>query len=160
MSSRMSTLEPLIDDLFSYDLSFLKERFMDVYPCSNAEFEEVQSEFKKFMVLVLTQNQPLAVVSEGVDELWHTFMIFSPQYHEFCNSIFGEYVHHQPHTGATPVPAEALTNFFKAYDHAFGQLAPIWHDKYPDEVIASLEAGRVPRDFTYKWSGWTGRSDG
>jgi len=31
-----------------------------------------------------------------MDEMWHEFILFTFDYCEFCNSYFGQYMHHQP----------------------------------------------------------------
>lgn len=142
----------------AYDFSFLKEKFQTSFPCDEEEFREIVAEFKNFMKLVYLQDQPLAMIGKGVDEFWHTFLIFTPQYAEFCDNIFGEFIHHQPHTALTPVPEKALTNFFSAYTKEFGEPTPAWTNGYPPEIISSLRAGAIPEGFLYAWSGWTGRS--
>jgi hypothetical protein len=151
--------KPDLDQLASYDLGFLKERFTDAHPCSDSDFAKTVEEFKRFMTLVAKQDAPLAVMSKSVDELWHTFIIHSPQYHEFCEKIFGEYIHHQPHGPQTPVPEEALTNFFDAYRAEFGTVSAEWTDGYDPVTIAHLMTGKIPDNFQYKWSGWTGRNN-
>ena len=32
----------------------------------------------------------------GLDEMWHTFILFSLDYEAFCYTHFGRYIHHQP----------------------------------------------------------------
>jgi hypothetical protein len=31
-----------------------------------------------------------------VDEVWHTFILYTPYYTKFCTTFFGEYLHHMP----------------------------------------------------------------
>ncbi|STX27686.1 Uncharacterized conserved protein [Legionella beliardensis] len=38
----------------------------------------------------ILQPEPLA------DIVWHTHILFTQKYHQDCNVIFGEYLHHQP----------------------------------------------------------------
>jgi len=33
-----------------------------------------------------------------LDEMWHTFIVFTIDYHEFCNDFLGGYIHHAPTT--------------------------------------------------------------
>lgn len=145
----------LIDE---YSFEFLKERFQSIYPCDEYEFLGIVEEFKKFLKLVLKQDKPLAMIGKGIDELWHTFIIHTPQYREFCEEVFGEFIDHQPHGPQTPVPEEALTNFFEIYPKEFGVISSEWTDGYEPAFIASLQSGVVPEGFVYKWSGWTGRA--
>jgi hypothetical protein len=31
-----------------------------------------------------------------IDHMWHTFLLFTKDYHDFCMKFFGEFFHHQP----------------------------------------------------------------
>jgi len=31
-----------------------------------------------------------------IDRIWHEFILHTKHYHEFCNTNFGEYLHHTP----------------------------------------------------------------
>ncbi len=33
-----------------------------------------------------------------IDEMWHNFILFTKDYHDFCQINFGHYMHHQPTT--------------------------------------------------------------
>ena len=33
-----------------------------------------------------------------IDEMWHSFILFTDSYHEFCEKNFGAYLHHFPFT--------------------------------------------------------------
>ena len=147
--------EEIIDN---FDFSFMKEKFTDSFPCDDERFFRIESEFKRFMKLVLWQDKPLAMIGKGVDEFWHVFIIFTPQYREFCQDVFGEYIDHQPHGKDTPVPEHALTRFFEVYASEFGEPGIEWSEGYDLETIAALKSGIVPTGFVYKWSGWTGRA--
>jgi hypothetical protein len=32
-----------------------------------------------------------------VDEAWHQFILFTREYAEYCNSVAGRFIHHEPH---------------------------------------------------------------
>jgi len=34
-----------------------------------------------------------------IDEMWHTFILITKDYAEFCNQYFGEFMHHIPEIG-------------------------------------------------------------
>lgn len=77
-------------------------RFMDQWGVSEAEAEELFTETKKWLWLTTRADAPpLVITSEMkmVDEMWHNFVLFTPEYMKFCESRFGGYVHHLP----TPV---------------------------------------------------------
>lgn len=33
---------------------------------------------------------------EPLDKMWHEFILFTREYHQFCEKFFGEYIHHIP----------------------------------------------------------------
>ena len=33
------------------------------------------------------------------DEMWHTFILITKEYHQFCDHYFGGYMHHAPESG-------------------------------------------------------------
>lgn len=39
------------------------------------------------------------LLSEDVDEFWHTYILQTIKYTEDCESVFGRYLHHTPHIG-------------------------------------------------------------
>ena len=74
---------------------------------------------------------------ELVDEVWHTFILFTIEYRKFCNTIFGEYIHHEPNVSSRygvdplfPYKKKQSTEFFyEQYKTYFGPLPKIWRLK-------------------------------
>lgn len=65
----------------------------------DAQIKEVVNEFKKFMAIVVINQKTgkkVEMVSELVDEVWHTFILFTSEYKKFCDTLVGEYIHHEP----------------------------------------------------------------
>jgi len=139
------------------DLSFVRERIAATENLEGHDVEKVEMEFKKFMKLVLCTDGPLAVIDKRVDELWHAFILFTPQYQRFCEDTMGFFVHHQPRTSTTPVPICAISNFVRMYREKYGEVDPFWFELLEPEVEACIRSGRVPESLGFKWSGWTGR---
>jgi hypothetical protein len=67
---------------------------------ATASFEQVWDELKAFLVTCSTSAAPRRPTAR-VDVLWHEFILFTRDYHAFCNRL-GGYVHHTPE-----VPVEA-----------------------------------------------------
>ena len=66
------------------------------------------------------------MISETVDEVWHNFILFTPQYREFCFDVFGQFLYHQPNTSMTPLRDHAGLDFVRLYTQTFGDLPEIW----------------------------------
>lgn len=142
--------------LLVYDLSFLQDRMGEKFPKWKSSFPEIQRELKRFFFLTSETDKPLAVLSAKVDELWHLFILHTPQYSQFCNDLFREYIHHQPHNPSTPVPPEAILNFYDLYPKTFGELPKVWSEDI-EPHMSEIRQGRCPADLQFQWSGWTGR---
>lgn len=83
--------------IIDYDLSpvsrWLSKRKPDL------DVSKAEKQFKKYVYLLLVTGQKLTVPSDDVDEYLHAAILHSELYHQFCNDIFGRYLHHQPEEG-------------------------------------------------------------
>ena len=80
----------------------LQERWeATVGDAAEGEFERLWSELTTVLRACATSRRPLRPPSRRVDDLWHEFILFTRDYHAFCERI-GGYVHHVPE-----VPARA-----------------------------------------------------
>lgn len=155
----ISMLNKKIDIRFieNFDYRFLGERFGMEYPHLKNKFVEIVGELKNFFLLVNSSQGPLAMMSEEVDTLWHTFVLHTPQYQKFCEGAFGEYFHHQPNTRLTPVDGSAVSNFFIEYQARFGKVPQTYLDPIPSPYWSAVLSGLVPEPvLNQKWSGWPG----
>lgn len=60
----------------------------------------------------------LGMPSRLVDEAWHEFILDSLAYTRFCETAFGEYLHHTPDEAmSTPMP-DALADTVRAWDRS------------------------------------------
>jgi hypothetical protein len=59
------------------------------------QFDVYLPEFQKFMALY-KEYSPLSMLSDGVDQIWHGFMLVSDRYREFCIELVGCIVDHLP----------------------------------------------------------------
>jgi hypothetical protein len=78
-------------------------RFADQYGVSYEDAEELFTETKKWLWLNTQPDAPPLVVTaemKMLDEMWHNFVLFTPQYIRYCETNFGGYVHHLPTSNA------------------------------------------------------------
>jgi len=74
-------------------------RFADQYGVSYEDAEELFTETKKWLWLNTRADAPPLVVTaemKMLDEMWHNFVLFTPEYIKYCEERFGRYVHHVP----------------------------------------------------------------
>ncbi len=102
---RICTLEKAL----SYRNDDVIDKFLSLYKLPYAEAEDIFRETKRWLWMGarLTsegraagrKNDPRGAIDFAmivIDEMWHTFILFTPDYTEFCLSHFGYYIHHVP----------------------------------------------------------------
>jgi hypothetical protein len=104
---------------------------------TDGQIKEIVSEFKKFIAILVINHErdkTVEMVSELVDEIWHTFILFTNEYRKFCDTVVGEYIHHEPNIDSAygidplfPYKKKQSTEFFyEEYEKYFGPLPEIW----------------------------------
>jgi hypothetical protein len=86
------------NSIMAYQNEDVISRFTDQMDIAPTEAEDIFAETKKF--LYLSQVPGIFIPDELliVDEMWHNFVLFTRDYHDFCLDHFGRFVHHQPAT--------------------------------------------------------------
>ncbi|WP_058525637.1 hypothetical protein [Legionella erythra] len=73
-----------------------------------------------------------------LDDMWHTFILHTRDYMDFCQAFFKTYFHHdvEPPTAAHQLSPEELADFLNdCYDH----LGEAWVNRYFSEAFEPLE---------------------
>ncbi len=68
-----------------------------------------------------------------IDDMWHTFILFTRDYAEFGQTYFGYFIHHQPNVDDAPIPdAEARLRKFLSlvYDELGEATFTRWFQEY------------------------------
>jgi hypothetical protein len=129
----------------------LKEKF----PFADMDDEDIElciTEFKRYVALRIINryeknnphknngptnaNATVAMTSEIIDEVWHSLILFTKDYHEFSLLVYGEYLHHLPSIAeySSPITDNDVKAFIKAYKEYFGPISPIWYYKINKNV--------------------------
>jgi hypothetical protein len=73
---------------------------------------------------------------EKIDWMWHTFLLFTRDYADFCAGRFGFFLHHAPNEAEGEAPADeaayraALEQMYAfVYDVLGGQTLRAWYDR-------------------------------
>ena len=59
---------------------------------------EHERELKRFLALCALNPKGSYGMAGPVDELWHTFLLFTKNYAFFCDEVAGVFLHHVPNT--------------------------------------------------------------
>ncbi|SFY19156.1 MULTISPECIES: glycine-rich domain-containing protein [Azotobacter] len=89
--------------LMAYKNEDVLYKFQDAWRVDREEAEDIFTEMKKFLyVACLAQqecfNMDIEEPTLMIDEMWHTFILFTRDYEAFCLKFFGGMVHHVPYS--------------------------------------------------------------
>jgi hypothetical protein len=130
---------PRFFEALAYEAPFvveklLKERIVE----TPEEGERLFTEVKRFLVLAKSDRTlPWEMYSARVDEAWHQFILFTPEYMDFCNQFFGMYLPHSPHSphnasasnGKAATGKMSFRDFKERYEALYGEVLPdAWYD--------------------------------
>lgn len=97
-------VRPLAETLKYRNPAVLK-KFQEAYAVSLRDAEVLFTEVKRWLWLNARANllpgaPKLYVYPEmtAIDEMWHTFLLFTKDYEAFCTRFLGHFVHHVPNT--------------------------------------------------------------
>lgn len=104
----MKTKLPHLKSLLQYENEYVIKRYMHDFKKSKAYSKKTFKELLKFLWLARRahsrKDRVACSMYEGmidVDNMWHTFIIFTEDYTSFCKKYFGEYLHHRPNNNSS-----------------------------------------------------------
>ncbi|MCO7224307.1 hypothetical protein [Pleionea sp. CnH1-48] len=76
--------------------------FCQKYDVTRDDANTIFEDMLRFFWLSEKYNSELLSVIDHpiliIDKMWHTFILFTRNYVQFCNTYFGRYIHHAPTT--------------------------------------------------------------
>lgn len=98
----------VVSSVASYQNEAVVARFIRDYHKTPEQAEQCFDELKEFLAEVAVAANRIEPPSKDVDQMWHTFLLFTRDYAEFCKESFGKFIHHSPQAGgncnADPAP--------------------------------------------------------
>ena len=99
------------------------ERFVKEKNVSRHQVTAYAEELKIFLSMCATNKTGTPLGMAGpVDDLWHTFLLFTREYQEFCNAVAGSFIHHEPNDAAS-IEDQTYAHFLREYRSQLG-IAP------------------------------------
>ena len=82
---------------FKFPLT-IRNKVKDLYPhLNNSQLNKVEQGLKEwFYVCYFAKGRAVSMPSQVVDVAWHELILFTKLYHDFCNSVYGKFLHHNP----------------------------------------------------------------
>jgi len=133
-----------VDFIMSCPLDQVREKLVRKQVLSEEVVDQAIAEYRKYLVLARLGYDPLEMFSRQVDEVWHAHILFTRDYAEFCQKAFGQFLHHQPHTGSKQTGSEKISQqdfasyFVTVYTNVFGSLSPLWENARLSDCNKSL----------------------
>jgi hypothetical protein len=118
-------------NLLDYQNKLVISRYRRVYPNTTMSPEAIFTELMKYFWLchkhaaekaifpnddALKFECSMHVEMEEIDNMWHTFLLFTRDYLAFCNTFFnGEFIHHDPLPKSVEISKEAYETELHRY---------------------------------------------
>ncbi len=128
--------DQVIEQVMHYAMSDITKRCQKDFGYSDADIAILEKELKRYLILAIVANNDsdgFGMYSKDVDNLWHSFILFTKNYSSFCDKYRGKFIHHNPRTDEMQTVkqrAEArqnLCNFIKMYEEIFEEeIHPVW----------------------------------
>jgi uncharacterized protein involved in tolerance to divalent cations len=125
-----STLQVALDAAMSFDMSDIVARYRHDYEVPEIVAREHETELKKYLALCAAHPGKHYGMTPVIDDLWHTFLVFTREYARFCKQVAGRFLHHAPTKDEEKRDGSAVQNYLmllEDYTEVFGDPpAHIW----------------------------------
>lgn len=150
---------PEIETILQYKNLNVIKKFNAQFPVSIEESEDIFVELMKWLWLCsnhyhdikLGKKDSQMIVSFGgtriIDEMWHTFILFTYDYELFCKKYFNHFIHHFPEVPQIGEEAKlSKEDARKMMKHVYEYLGEetsykwyvLYQEKYSIEQLSSL----------------------
>ena len=106
MQARVTTKpqQEVIAAIQALDLEPVKMRVMDPKlgeGWTREYADSIEIAYKTYLTMLVKYQDHAEdiLLSEDVDEFWHTYILQTMKYTDDCEAVFGRYLHHAPHIG-------------------------------------------------------------
>jgi len=85
--------------LAQYQNDEVVDRFMNAYEVDEEDARLIFDDMKCFLALTIQYPEEEILLPNSIlviDEMWHTFLMFTRDYQAFCRAHFGCMIHHEP----------------------------------------------------------------
>lgn len=132
---RKNNKEEMIRKAMEYPIDKVIFRYRQDTGLSEKEGRRHERELKRFMALSAVTDRGYGMRGP-IDNLWHTFILFTHIYENFCRAVAGRFIHHFPnirnYDGPGKPPLDLgntdYVRFLQDYEATFGERPepPYW----------------------------------
>jgi len=164
-----SPILPTLESLMEYTNPHVLDRYSKDHPNNKLTNKEAFADLMKYFWLCqkhkidsdnFPDNEDLKFVCavhkemKEMDDMWHTFLLFTMDYADYCEKYFGEFIHHMPTTDDEEMPTDEefstdLTRYLSyIYDQLGEETVRSWFapllEETTAETIEEKEESLVP----------------
>jgi hypothetical protein len=114
-------------EILAYENDRLVKRYAMDHGATLDQSRRCFKALKEFLI-VCAVKPGYKVTSDPVDQMWHTFLLFTKDYQQFCEQNLGMFINHEPFENAAPQAYLETRSFVENY---FGHI---------DEQLWSVDA--------------------
>jgi hypothetical protein len=126
--------QEIIDQVMAYQMPDIIERCQKDFKYTNEDMQLLEKEFKRFLILcIIFKDSNIGMYSNDIDNLWHSFILFTKEYALFCDQCNGQFIHHVPTLEKDKTPEKRIESkkyfqeFIKNYEEIFNEeIHPLW----------------------------------
>lgn len=116
-----------------FNLEHVIHRYMKDFELPEDVAREHARELVRFLTICALNPDVVYGMAGAVDKFWHTFVMYTKEYAEFCDAVAGRFIHHVPDSPdddalSTPRLRDNYLKFLEDYEEVFGDPPPshIW----------------------------------
>lgn len=114
--------ELIISNAMSFNMNSIVDRYKKEFQVTDEVAKEHERELKRYLALcAIYPEQNFHMFSNSVDNLWHTFLIFTKDYKNFCKNVAGKFLHHVPIENKSEEDVSAKNKFIDKYSSTFNE---------------------------------------
>lgn len=114
-------IKGIVEKAEQFPMEKVIARYMDEAEVDPQRAAGHERELKRFLALCAIYHGPIGMRGK-VDELWHEFLMFTEDYHRFCDELGGKFIHHIPNSNdmSPGYRRKSALRFNAAYKATFG----------------------------------------
>jgi len=111
----------------SIDLKVISGRMENIPEWSKEKVALAEKEYRRFLYLIKMYPEESMVPSEEVDEFWHHHILDTRKYADDCQTLFGQFLHHNPN----------LAKGSDALNKLFARTQELYRKSFENDVVMS-----------------------
>lgn len=99
----------LFDKISTFDFGKVVQKYTKEHKVSSDTASEILLELKRWLTLCVLHPENAYATGGTVDEMWHTFILFTKDYARFCEDVTCIFIHHSPELGSDDLEEQKIS---------------------------------------------------